>query len=120
VAALVNNPQLGAQRTTHTRRIVDENRWRAKRDGIHAHFIAQASSDAAPAAQVLRELLTMVNAEGEELECGQVLMAVKDILARGTSAHEQLRVYEAERRAGQPREAALAAVIDWLARVTMH
>jgi len=119
VAALVRNPQLGAQRTTHTRRIVDENRWRAKRDGIDAQFIAPASSEAMRAADVLGELLDTLRNESEELECGQVLRTLVDILARGTSAHEQLRIYEAARRAGEPREAAMAAVVDWLECTTV-
>lgn len=119
VAALVRNPALSAQRTTHTRRIVDENRWRAKRDGIQARFIAQASNDATPATEVLGDLLTVVAAEAEELDCGHVLQSLQLILDRGTSAHEQLRIYEEMRTAGESRAAALGAVVDWLERATV-
>ncbi len=119
VATLVRNPELGAHRTTHTRRIVDENRWRAKRDGIHAQFIGQASSHATPAVDVLRELLVMIQPEVEYLECSEAVRTAASIPARGTSAHEQLRLYEARRRAGEPRERALAAVVEWLERTTV-
>lgn len=119
VAALVKNPALGAQRTTHTRRIVDENRWRAKRDGIEARFIAQASSDATAAAEVLDDLLTMVSAEAEELDCADVLKSLQPILDKGTSAHQQLRIYEARRTAGESRAAALGAVVNWLEDATV-
>lgn len=119
VATLVRNPALGAQRTTHTRRIVDENRWRAKRDGIQARFIAQASNDATPATEVLGDLLTVVSAEAEELDCGHVLQSLQLILDRGTSAHEQLRIYEEMRTAGESRAAALGAVVAWLERATV-
>jgi carboxylate-amine ligase len=119
VAALVRNPELGAHRTTHTRRIVDENRWRAKRDGIHAQFIAPASSQATPAADVLRELLAMIRSEVEDLECGEAVQNAEEILGRGTSAHEQLRIYETSRKAGKPKEAALGAVVQWLECTTV-
>lgn len=119
VAALVRNPALGAQRTTHTRRIVDENRWRAKRDGIQARFIAQASNDATPATEVLDGLLTVVSAEAEKLDCGHVLQSLQLILDRGTSAHEQLRIYEEMRTAGESRAAALGAVVKWLECATV-
>lgn len=119
VAALVRNPELGAHRTTHTRRIVDENRWRAKRDGIHAQFIAPASSEAMPVTDVLRELLVMLRCEVEDLECSEALRTAEDILARGTSAHEQLRIYEARRRAGDPKAQALSAVVNWLECTTV-
>lgn len=119
VAALVHDPELGAQRTTHTRRIVDENRWRAKRDGLQAQFIAQASSDTMPATEVLRETVTMIDSEVAEFECHEALAGIHDILARGTSAHEQLRIYETRRRAGEAREAALTAVLEWLEQTTV-
>jgi carboxylate-amine ligase len=119
VAALVRHPELGAQRTTHTRRIVDENRWRAKRDGIRAQFIAQASCQSTPVVDVLRELVVMIRSEIEDLECSEALRPAEDILASGTSAHEQLRIYEARRRAGEPPEQALGAVVEWLEHTTV-
>jgi len=42
VRAHVRNPDLGARSTAMTRRIVDENRWRAKRFGARAFFIDEA------------------------------------------------------------------------------
>jgi carboxylate-amine ligase len=114
VAALAKRPELGAHRTTHTRRIVDENRWRAKRDGVAAKFIAQSSGDAVPAKQVLCDLLTMVGEEIHELECTQIVPVLLDILERGTSAHEQLKIYADCRMRGDTRATALSAVVKWL------
>lgn len=114
IAALVKDRELGAQRTTHTRRIVDENRWLAKRDGIHAQFIAQASSDAVPVSAVLRDLLVLLSEEAAELDCEPQLQALLRIVDEGTSAHEQLRIYEVERETGSTRAAALAEVVGWL------
>ena len=119
VAALVDDPGLGAQRTTHTRRIVDENRWRAKRDGISARFIAQASSSEISVAEMLRGLLAVMTDQIEELECGQALDTLWDILDRGTSAHEQLRIYDERRRRGDEPDKALMAVLKWLEQSTV-
>lgn len=114
VAALVKRSELGAQRTSHTRRIVDENRWRAKRDGVDAKFIGQGSGDALPVAQVLRDLLTTLGAEIEELEVAQMVPTLLRLMDGRTSAHEQLKIYEACRIAGETRAAALGAVVRWL------
>lgn len=119
VAALVDDPNLGAQRTTHTRRIVDENRWRAKRDGITARFIAPASSSEISVADTLRELLVVLIDQIEELECGQALDTLRDILDRGTSAHEQLRIYDERRLRGDEPDKALRAVLKWLEHATV-
>lgn len=119
VAALVNNPELGAQRTTHTRRIVDENRWRAKRDGIGARFIVQASSSEVPASEMLRDSLAMLTEQIEELECGSALQPLQDILERGTSAHEQLKVYDERRLRGDTPVEALRVVLKWLEHATV-
>jgi glutamate---cysteine ligase / carboxylate-amine ligase len=114
VAALVDDPNLGAQRTTHTRRIVDENRWRAKRDGISARFIAQASSSEIAVVDMLHETLAILSDQIEHLECGQTLETLRDILDRGTSAHEQLRIYDERRLRGDAPDKALKAVLKWL------
>ncbi|NJO12692.1 MAG: carboxylate-amine ligase [Gammaproteobacteria bacterium] len=67
VAATVKSPRAGVRHTTHTRRIIDENRWRAKRDGIRAQFIAEASSDVLSVAQVLHAARAFVADEADRL-----------------------------------------------------
>jgi carboxylate-amine ligase len=119
VAELSRNPDLGARRTTHTRRIVDENRWRAKRDGIDAVFIAQASGDAVPAVEALRELLAVLDEQAHELECWRELQGLLRILEEGTSAHEQLRIYNAGRETGATHAASVGAVLEWLESETI-
>jgi carboxylate-amine ligase len=119
VAALVDDPNLGAQRTTHTRRIVDENRWRAKRDGIRARFIVPASSSEISVADALRESLVILDDQIKQLECGQVVETLPDILDRGTSAHEQLRIYDERRLCGDEPDKALRGVLKWLEHATI-
>jgi len=119
VAALVEHPELGAHRTSHTRRIVDENRWRAKRDGVDAKFIGPSSSDVVSVAEVLRDLLTLIDDEIQELQCTRVVPILLRLVDRCTSAHEQLKIYESCRTAGESRAAALRAVLQWLESATV-
>lgn len=120
VAATVRHPRFGTRQTTHTRRIIDENRWRAKRDGIHAQFIAEASSEARSVAEVLDDALTFVSDEAQTLQCAQAVESLKGILQRGTSAHRQLRIYNERRAAGLSRREALRHVLAWLETATLE
>lgn len=120
VAATVRHPRFGARQTTHTRRIIDENRWRAKRDGIHAQFIAEASTAVRSVAQVLDDALTFVADEAYVLQCVQAVQSLRGILERGTSAHRQLRIYNERRAAGLSRTDALRQVLAWLETATLE
>jgi glutamate---cysteine ligase / carboxylate-amine ligase len=119
VATLVDHPALGVRRTTHTRRIIDENRWRAKRDGIRAAFIAEASSAVSCVPTVLSELLGLMDDQIERLQCDEALRPLQRVLHAGTSAHEQLRIYNDRRAAGQSRSEALREVLTWLENTTV-
>jgi carboxylate-amine ligase len=118
VATLVARPELGAVRTTHTRRLIDENRWRAKRDGTGASFIDELRQTVTPLADLLEELFEVVAPEAERLGCTSSLQRLEAILREGTSAHEQLRVYSERRAAGDTRLHALRGVVDWLVATT--
>jgi glutamate---cysteine ligase / carboxylate-amine ligase len=120
VAATVRRPRAGTRQTTHTRRIIDENRWRAKRDGIRAEFIAEASSDVLSVRQVLEAALQFVAEEANHLQCESALQGLNTILERGTSAHTQLRIYNDARAAGTRRADALRDVLQWLAAATVQ
>jgi carboxylate-amine ligase len=120
VAATVKRPRVGIRETTHTRRIIDENRWRAKRDGIRAEFIAEASSDVLSVARVLEAARLFVADEADQLECAAALECLNTILQRGTSAHRQLKIYNDARAAGASRGEALREVLAWLAAATLQ
>lgn len=118
IATLVEYPEIGRHRTSHTRRIIDENRWRAKRDGIDAQFIAEASSDVVCVRRVLSDLLERLAPTIQRFQCADALLPLQDILDSGTSAHEQLRIYNDRRAAGDGEQEALRAVLKWLAHST--
>jgi carboxylate-amine ligase len=118
VATLVSQPAIGAVHSTHTRRLIDENRWYAKRDGTGARFIDDRTQTALPLAEVLKELLALVESEADRLGCKPALQRIDGILANGTSAHAQLAVYNERRVAGDTRSKALHRVVDWLIDTT--
>lgn len=120
VAATVRHPKAGTRHTTHTRRIIDENRWRAKRDGIRAEFIAEGSSEVLCAPDVLQAAREFVCTDAERLECTAALDTLNAVVHRGTSAHRQLKIYNEARTAGASRADALREVLTWLAVATVQ
>ena len=118
IATLIRHPQSGKIRTTHTRRIIDENRWRAKRDGTAAKLIDEASGTAIALPELLQQLLAFVGEDAEQLGCTATLARLTEIVTSGTSAHAQLRIYNERRASGTSNQLALQAVVDWLAMTT--
>ncbi len=118
IATLVARPDLGAGRSTLTRRLIDENRWRAKRDGTSARFIDEVSQTARPLQEVLAELLDVVAPEARRLGCTPAFDRLETMMREGTSAHAQLRIYNERRVAGATRMQALRGVVEWLVETT--
>ena len=118
LATLIERPELGAIRTTHTRRLIDENRWYAKRDGINAKFIDERTQTTVPLTALVQQLLDLVQPAAERLDCVPALQRITDITANGTSAHTQLRLYNERRASGDTRTKALHHVVDWLIATT--
>lgn len=119
IATLVANPDMGKARSTHTRRLIDENRWRAKRDGIKAEFILETSNEVAPVAKVVSDLLAACGEQIDRLDCAEALQPFERILSEGTSAHQQLKIYNDSRAAGDESLDALLKVIEWLKVTTL-
>ncbi|MEI2429451.1 carboxylate-amine ligase [Lysobacter yananisis] len=101
-----------------TRRLIDENRWRAKRSGLQAEFI-DARGGSEPALEQLRRLRELVAEDAAALDCTQALRRLDTIAERGTSAHAQLAIYREHRQRGASRNGALKAVVDWLLHATV-
>ena len=118
VATLIERPDLGAIRTTHTRRLIDENRWRAKRDGTSARFIDETQRSETPLRELLPRLLSLVDDAAERLGCRAALGHLESIVRGGTSAHSQIKLYNDRRAAGETKAKALRAVVDWLVATT--
>ena len=112
------NPGHNMGLTAARRAIVEENKWRAQRYGIHGSLIDLASGEAQPVSVALRTLLDLVWDDAEALNCGDEVAATQTILQRGTSADGQLSVYGDHLSRGKSKTQAIMAVVDWLAGAT--
>ncbi len=115
----VRDPQWGIERTPMTRRVIEENRWRAMRGGIEATFIDEARDDVVPVAALLATLRERLADDARALDCEREIAALDAILDRGSSAHGQLQVYRRGCEAGHTRLESLREVVDWLVDATV-
>lgn len=118
VRHLCLKPALNRGLTSAGHAIVEENKWRAQRYGIHGTLVDLNTGEAKPVADLVTELLDLVWEDAELLGCGEQVAAAQMILQTGTSADRQLAVYEARLAAGASQEEAIHAVVDWLADST--
>ena len=114
VRAHLRQPALGAESSPISRRVIEENRWRAKRYGTDAEIIDEAAGTAMGFLDALESMLTLISPDAEALGCEREVAHLRTIVRRGTSAHQQLAVYRAERNRCHTREDALQGVVDWL------
>lgn len=114
VAALIRNPQAGADHAPHTYAIAEENRSRAQRDGMDARFVCDDPTSTVSVRRLLARFLDALHTEIARFGCGPILTTLVDIANAGTSANEQLRIYEQSRSAGHSHHAALENVLQWL------
>jgi carboxylate-amine ligase len=119
VRHLSRDPKLNAGQTGASRAINDENGWRAQRYGIHGSFVDERSRSAKPVPQVLDEVLALVAEDAEALGCRREVDIARWIVARGTSADQQLSIYTEAVGRGMSNRDALASVIDWLSAETV-
>lgn len=119
VSAHLRLPELGMERSSATRRLIEENRWRAERYGIEAEFIDEARERTVPVAELVEKALRLVEPDARVLDPHGSLRTLRTILARGTSAHAQLQAWEDALAAGASHRDALRAVVDGLLEVTV-
>ncbi|WP_448952088.1 carboxylate-amine ligase [Labrys neptuniae] len=118
VRHLCRKPALNRGLTSAGRAIVEENKWRAQRYGIHGLLIDLHTGEARGVAGLLTELLDLVWEDAELLGCSEQAAAAQMILRTGTSADRQLAVHAERLAAGASHEEAVHAVVDWLADQT--
>ncbi len=98
----------------YTPMLIRENRWRAMRYSFDEGLIDLAKGVVVPFDDLVDEMLGLVAEDADALDCTAELASVRNILARGTSAHRQLKDYELEQAAGKSHEDSLKAVVDTL------
>jgi carboxylate-amine ligase len=118
VRAHVRRPSLGAQRSPMTRRVLDENRWRAKRYGVQASFIDEQSRGQVSLVDMLGRLRVLIAPDAAALRCEREIRHLSTIALLGTSADAQLALFRREREKAGMKANELHHVIDWLADAT--
>jgi carboxylate-amine ligase len=94
--------------------LIQENKWRAQRYGFDEGLIDFGKGVIVPYDGLLEEIMTLTLPSATELGCVEALLNARKILARGTGAHEQVRVYEEAIAAGAEKDEALRQVVDFL------
>ena len=102
----------------YARMLIDENRWRAQRYGFDQGLVDFGKGAIVPYAALLEEILALIDQDARYFGCVDEVLHARDILARGTSAHRQLAVFDRALSEGASRHDALVAVADWLIEET--
>lgn len=100
--------------------LVNENRWRAQRYGFDKGLVDFGRGEIVPYPELLEELLELLRPDAEQLGCVAEVGRARDILARGTSAHRQVAIYDKAIAAGASEREALKSVVDWLIEETVQ
>jgi carboxylate-amine ligase len=98
--------------------LLGENRWRAMRYSYDAGLLDLGRQRVVPFAELLEEMVALVAEDAAVLGCSAEIARLPDILARGTSAHRQVQVFERAVADGASQEDALRAVVNWLVNET--
>jgi glutamate---cysteine ligase / carboxylate-amine ligase len=95
---------------SYHRNLINENKWRAARYGIHSNLIDFGREEQVPFRQLANELLEFIDDVVDGLGSRKEVEYVHTILERGTGADRQLQIYE-ERKS-------LEAVVDYMVQET--
>ncbi len=79
---------------THRTAMINENRWRAARYGVGGKLLDLGKGKEVPVSELAEEILEFVDDVVDELDSRDEVEGVRRILADGTSADQQLRVFE--------------------------
>jgi glutamate---cysteine ligase / carboxylate-amine ligase len=120
ILAQLSRSPTGRFKTVRHRALAVENKWRAQRYGIKASFIERGFKAARTMRETVDDLLDRLHADAQALDCVREISHARAILARGSSAHQQVHVYSQARIAGRSRAKALKDVVDFLLRTTVQ
>ena len=117
---LFDHRELNADLGVVDRAFAVGNKWRAQRYGTKASFVERDSTAARTMSEIVDALLDRLHADAEALDCVREISHARTILARGSSAQQQVRVYSQARIAGRSRPKALKDVVDFLLATTVE
>ncbi len=99
--------------------LIEENRWRAQRYGLDSGLVDFGQGRIVPYSDLLEEIIDLTREDAAHFGCTAEVERARDILARGTSAHRQVAIYQEALENGATGWEALHKVVDWLAEETM-
>ena len=94
----------------YPRLLVQENRWLASRFGVSGRLVDLGRGAQTPFAALLEEILELVEEDAVALDCLEEVHHARKIVERGTSAGQQLAVFEAALAGGADEHEALQCV----------
>jgi glutamate---cysteine ligase / carboxylate-amine ligase len=97
VKELAEHFDAGERLSDYPWEMLDENKWLAARHGLEGELVDLPSDARVATKELVRRLLDRLRPHAEDLGAADALDAVEDLLARGTGAHRQRVVYEANR-----------------------
>ncbi|NND17717.1 MAG: carboxylate-amine ligase [Silicimonas sp.] len=100
--------------------LLAENKWRAMRNGIEAEMGDFGKQKLVAFSDLIDELVELVRPFADDLGCLKEVENARTIARRGTSADEQLRIFNESSAKGQGDRDAQVAVVDWLIEETVN
>lgn len=95
---------------SYRRLLLNENKWRAAKDGIHSNLIDFGKEMEIPYVDLLKELLEFIDDVVDDLDCRSEVEYAWEIMKNGSGADRQLRVYE--------ETGSLESVVDYMIQET--
>lgn len=94
--------------------LIRENRWRAQRYGFDEGLVDFGKGRILPYSELLDDIFELIEDDAQALDCVQETANAREIVRRGTSAHQQVEIYEQARNEGADKHEALVKVVDFL------
>jgi carboxylate-amine ligase len=95
VKELCEHYEAGGELADYPWQMLDENKWLAARHGLDGELVDLPSSERIATKALARRLLDRLREHAQDLGSAAELEAIDDLLTRGSGAHRQLVVYEA-------------------------
>ncbi len=99
--------------------LISENRWRAQRYGLDGGLFDFGQGEIKTCKALNEELLELIRPDADAFDCLAQVEHLRTITERGTSAHNQLRIFNSAMADGESRDVALARVVDHLVERTV-
>jgi glutamate---cysteine ligase / carboxylate-amine ligase len=112
---LYRHPEHNAEIDVVDRAIAVENKWRAQRYGVQGSFVSR--SGAISVGDMVANLIELIGEDAEALGCAGELDHCRSIVAEGTSADAQLRIFTENEHEGA--DIALQKVTRWIRDATL-